>query len=432
MNDLLTGPIWPGPWTSMPGHSDARRNARLRSLVRHATAHCEYYRNLFDANGLTASDIRGADDLPRIPFLPRSQVRSDVDKLLVRGTDPSRCRVVSTNGTTGEPTRIISSLYEAWFQHALWVTGYMRCGVRPTHRQAKFMMGRNIPRTRHFFQSAGFFRREYMSVSESTAAKIEWLRTMRPDALFSWGSVLNEIALYLEQQGEALYIPRIISSSDAVLREKVATRLGGEVFDIYGATESGPIGWPCTDGEGFHIDPRWILVEILDDQGAPAQQGNIACTVLWRRTMPLIRYALGDLGAWELSPCHCGCRWPRIKSFLGRQADLLALPPGALMSTGFVVEMMHAAPGYLQYQLVQESPSENHLFIVPGPGYDRKCEASVRTRFLAKTGPGCRLHIKLVQSIYRPPNEKYRAICTVETLARMRSRGVDTEKIIRQ
>jgi len=421
-----------GPWPDESGHSENRRHQRLHALVRHAVGQCPYYRNLFKELSLIPEDIRTTEDLNKLPMLTRDTIRTQAQDLVPGGIKLDQCRLERTNGTTGEPTKIYNSAFEVWFQHALWITGYMRCGMKPWHRQAKFMMGNSIPARKKWFQRMGVFRREYMSVSESPAAKFEWLKNYKPDVLFTWGSVLNEISLCLERSGEKLNIPLIITSSDTVLRDQVVRRINGRLLDIYGATETGPIAWPCLDGDGYHIDPRWVLVEIVNERGEAARHGQIICTPLWRRTMPLIRYQLDDIGEWETKPCGCDCPWPKMKALIGRQSDLFTLPSGEQVTTGFAAEAIRLIAGIRQYQLIQKSRSENFLYIVPDPDFDPASIGALQHKFAEKfKAPDC-LNIKLVSSLYRPPDEKFRPIFTLMGVDRMRKKGSDVDKLIYQ
>lgn len=271
-----------------------------------------------------------------------------------------------------------------------------------------------------------------MGVSESPAAKISWLRDYRPDVLFTWGSVLNEMALCLEKSGEKLDIPLIITSSDTVLRDHVSSHIGGRLLDVYGATETGPLAWPCLDHDGYHLDPRWVMVEILDEQGEPADRGQLVCTVLWRRTMPLIRYQLDDIGEWETSTCGCGCRWPKIKKLIGRQSDLFTLPSGEQVTTGFVAEILRPVRGIAQFQLVQKSPVENLMFIVPTEEFSPDGLSAIQHAFAKKFGIPNALSIKLVTILHRPPDEKFRSIYTLMGVERMRRKGIDVEPLFNQ
>jgi len=421
-----------GPWPDEFDHPDYHRNQRLQAFVTHAATQCPYYRELFRQKSLKPSDISVPKDLKILPLLTRSTVRTRAQELITQGTNIQTCRVEKTNGTLGEPTKIYNTPFEVWFQHALWITGYMRCGMKPWHRQAKFMMGSSIPPGKKWFQHLGLFRRAYMSVAESPSTKIQWLKEYKPDVLFTWGSVLNEISLCLERSGDELHIPLIITSSDGVLREQVVSRIKGRLLDIYGATETGPIAWPCLDENGFHIDPRWVIVEIVNENDEPAERGQVVCTPLWRRTMPLIRYQLDDICEWDFEPCRCGCKWPKIKSLIGRQSDLFTLPSGENVTTGFSADVIRSIPGIVQYQLIQKSLLENFMFIVPGPEFNPESIGVMLQRFSEKFQKSGCLHIKLVSSLYRPPNEKFRAVFTLMGVDRMRKKGIDVDKLFTQ
>lgn len=417
MHAHLLAAALPGPGASR-SRQLATQQRRLRALLQSA-ADVPHYR------GLPLADIRTAEDLPRLPVLDKATLRARLPDLLRVGAHADALRYERTNGTTGEPLRFPATAAELRFKHALWFAGYQRCGLRPWHRQAKFMIAGSIPTKRWAFQRLGLFRRNYASVSAPTAEKIAWLRACQPDALFAWGSVLTEIALKLADLGDHLDIPVIISSSDALQREHVEPRLRGRLSDLYGAMETGPLGWPCPTHGGYHVDDRWVVVELLDDADRPASHGRVVCTVLWRRTVPLLRYDLGDLATWAREPCSCGSLQPRLAHLDGRQPDLLVLANGERFTASVVAATLRSVAGIRQFQLVQLSRTEALLRIVPGPEYDGAATANVEERLRQQFGGVLAVRARLVDHVHRPREEKLSSVVTLERLERMRARGVD-------
>ncbi len=413
-------------WPNEVAHWRALRDARIRKAVE-AAAGCPYYQELFHARGIRPADIRTAADLQQIPPLKREHVRARGADMVRTGVPLSRCRQLKTSGTTGEPTLIYASAAEVACQHGLWFSGYMRAGMRPWHRQAKYMIASYIPENPHLFQRIGLFRRAYQSASTPTREKLDWLRQIQPDVLFTWGSILNELWHLLDREQKHLTIPLIITSSDQVQREQVAHRIKGRIVDVYGAVETGPIAWGCADGEGYHVDPRWVQVEVVDDQGQPAQKGHVLCTPTWRRTMPLIRYQLGDLAEWAETPCGCGNPLPRIRALVGRQGELLSLPHGARLPASVLGEAIRPIAGLTAFQFVQRSEHEGVLYLVPGPDVPADAEARVRAFFDRRFGPDVTVHIRWVDVLYRPPSEKFRSVYTLTAIERLRRKGVDVE-----
>lgn len=361
----------------------------------------------------------------RLPVISKAVLRERMADFLPPGGLPADITHEKTNGSTGEPLRVPSTRAELRCKHGQWFRGYVRCGLRPWHLQAKLMIGSSIPAKRWPFQRLGIFRRAYFPVSEPTQAKIDWLRATKPGALFAWGSVLTEIGMKLEDLGETLDIPVIISSSDALQRERVEGRIRGRLSDVYGAMETGPLGWPCATRGGFHVDPRWNFVELLDEQGQPAAAGRVVCTVYWRTTLPLIRYDLGDLARWDETPCGCGNPHPRLAGLDGRQPDLLCLGNGERFTTGVIAASLRALDGVRQFQLVQTARERAILRLVVSEAYTEATDAEIQRRLRAQFSGALAVEIRRTAAVYRPSEEKLSSVVTLERLERMQRRGID-------
>lgn len=401
------------------------RDRRLRELIGHAWQHSAHYRRAMEAAGVAPEKISTADDLAAMPLLQKQMLRASLRDVVDRRTDLTACVNERTNGTTGEPLVIPSTQEERSFKHGLWFAAYMKCGLRPWHREAKFVIPPGPSGIQWAFQRFGIFRRNYLSVAVPTEKKIAWLREQKPDALFSWGVVLNEISMELERTGESLHVPLIFSSSDTVFQDLVAPRISGKLIDIYGAMESGPLARPCPLGHGYHVDTRWNIVEILDAENRPAASGRIIVTALWRRTTPLIRYELGDLGSWATGPCACGNPMPLLSSLNGRSPDLLELAGGGRLSSGAVTAQFRAVPGIRQFQLVQSAPAEVLVHIIPTPQFPKNAVEQIRWTIEREFAGKLRVQIHIATSIYRPAAEKVCSLITMDRLEKMKARGID-------
>ncbi len=418
-----------GAWPDTEAAQERVAGRALDVLLRTA-AERPYYREMLAAAGVRPADLRSPRDLERLPVLSRAMVIARAADLMGRAPRPGLDRVERTNGTTGEPLVLHAAPAELRHKHMLWFGGYLRHGLRPWHRQAKMMMGASIPRTGWGFQKAGLFRRQYLAVAEPTAVKVEWLRTVRPDALFAWGSVLTEMALHLEDRDESFPIPLVVSSSEAVQAPVVRRRLALRLIDVYGAMETGPLAWACPAGGGYHLDSRGAWVELLDDAGRPARQGRVVCTVWWRRTVPLIRYDLGDLAVWGEGPCACGWRGRWFRSLEGRVVELLELPSGARVTLGVVGSSLRGLDGIRQYQMVQITPSDLRLRLRVGPEFSPAIRREAETRLRSHLDDSISLRVDVVDSIYRPPEGKLPPVVTFGRISAMRAQGLNPERLL--
>ncbi len=410
----------------------ALRDARLHRAVVEAAMHCPFYREWFRSHEIVPTEIRSAADALQLPVLTRGRVRAEGLRMVRDDVPVDTCSQEMTSGTTGEPTTLYTRSSELRVQHALWLSGYLRAGLRPWHRQAKFIMAHKMPAKPRPYQRLGVLRRAYFPTAAPTVEKLHWLRRLRPDALFSWGSILSELANQLEQEQAELNIPLIFSTSDKLQREHVAARIKGRLLDVYGSIETGPVAWGCGVGEGYHIDPRWAHVELVDADGQSARRGAVVCTPLWRRVMPLIRYQLGDIAEWADTPCPCGNPLPRIRALIGRHGELLSLPNGICLSANVVAEAVWQGPGIQAFQFAQRSETESILFLVPGPGIPSNAVARVRELLTPRLASPVQVQIKCVPALYRAPDAKFRATYPLAMIERLRCAGVDVERILSQ
>ena len=116
-------------------------------------------------------------------------------------------------------------------------------------------------------------------------------------------------------------------------REFLEETFGGKVFNRYGCREISLLASECERHTGMHVNSDAVIVEIEPVAGMPENVGRVLVTDLLNRSMPLIRYEIGDFASWVDGPaCPCGRSLPRIAQIEGRSTDFLRLPDGTLIS----------------------------------------------------------------------------------------------------
>jgi len=402
----------------------------LRRLAGYAYRHVPFYRDAFERCGLRPDDVRSARDLSRLPVIGTDVPRARLPEMVSREVNLDRCLRRITAGTTGTPLFCPWTRLEMWLDRMRWTQGYLRHGLRPWHAQAKIGIPPLLDRRPAWFQKLGLFRRRYLSLLEPAPAKVSWLRETKPDALFTWASCLDEISRCLEREGASLFIPIVFSASDTLwpdTRRRVQERLGARVTETYGSVETGPVAWECPAGGGFHVDSHEVIVEILDEhEDRPARRGRLVCTPLWRFTMPLFRYALGDLAEWDDRPCPCGSPLPVLRNLEGRVYDLIQWPPGGgWMLAAPLLRPAYETPEIRQFQLVQEAPDRFLLRVVVHPAFNVDTERRLLAYYRAQYGDRMQVRICKVSRIRQPPEVKATTVVTLQRLEQIRNRGGD-------
>lgn len=404
------------------------QSKRLCRLIDYCFRYSPYYRRELSRNGFDHLSNCTAADLVRLPILTKQIVMDQMADMLSSQVNPERCRRRHTSGTSGIDITLPEIPFETFVTNMQWSKLYMRSGMRPWHRQTKITTLSRFGYQKYFIQGLGLFRRDYINSTDSPAEKIAKLKKNKPDALVCWATMLEEITRQLEDTDSYLDIPLVFSTANMLwpgVRRRTSERLRANVFDVYGAVETGPIAWECAQHNGYHVQGDQVVVELLDDQDKPASRGRMVCTVLWRRTLPLIRYAVGDSAEWADTPCPCGSPYPLLKSLDGRVTDLVRLPDGTHINSVTLRHAIIGKPGVEQYQLVQESPTRFRLRIVRNDRYTDKVGDSIADEFRNQFGGMLEITIVVVARIRMPPEIKFTPMVTLERMVEMKSRGVD-------
>jgi phenylacetate-CoA ligase len=154
------------------------------------------------------------------------------------------------------------------------------------------------------------------------------------------------------------------------LKQRLQGRYHAPVIDWYSLVETGPIGYICPRGEGYHLLPHDLHVEALRPDGSPAspgQRGEIAVTGGRNLFAPLLRYRTGDFGRIDLTPCPCGDPMPRLLDLEGRDPVLFRSSDGTPVSTVDLSRLLREFP-LLLHEFHQASDRSCELVARPLPG----------------------------------------------------------------
>jgi phenylacetate-CoA ligase len=150
------------------------------------------------------------------------------------------------------------------------------------------------------------------------------------------------------------------------LKQRLSEKYKAPVIDWYSMVETGPIGYACPHGFGYHLLPHDIHLEVLQADGTPCaagQRGEITVTGGRNVFAPLLRYRTGDFGRVDYDPCPCGDPMPRLMELEGRAPVLIRSSDGTPVST---VDLS---------RLLREHPLLLHEFVQHA---DRSCELVAR------------------------------------------------------
>jgi phenylacetate-CoA ligase len=217
---------------------------------------------------------------------------------------------------------------------------------------------------------------------------------------------------------------------DAEMRATIARVFRAPVFNRYGANELGDVGCECAEHSGLHLSPLTHHVEVLRGDGQPCEPGEvgrIVVTPLFNRTMPLIRYDIGDRGAWEPSSCACGRSLPALREISGRVVDSFVRADGSVVDALYIQACCRLPQWIERFQVIQLSPTQVHVKVVDehraaDPPMTRTPDlAAVSAHIRRAMGDGCEVSFEFVDDIPRSASGKYRL--TLSQMAHTRTEG---------
>jgi phenylacetate-CoA ligase len=266
--------------------------------------------------------------------------------------------------------------------------------------------------------------------AEQMFAYVNQINAFKPVQILAYAESIYELSRFIERKGLRVHCPRSIMTSagtlDQSMRGKIEQVFKTPVFNRYGSREVGDIACECSHHKGLHISPFTHYVEILRQDGTrsqPGEIGEIVITILTNYAMPLIRYRIGDMGAWADEACTCGRSWPILREVTGRVTDNFITRDGTITYGAFFRHLLFYKDWIKKYQIIQEAYDHIRILIVPNEIIDKSQEfysdeiREITEKIRHVMGPGCRVEFETVTDIAPTNSGKYRY--TISRVARM-------------
>jgi phenylacetate-CoA ligase len=242
---------------------------------------------------------------------------------------------------------------------------------------------------------------------------IDWLIARRPAYLSSGSWTLGPMARRVQAHGLTLRFDGIVAKTTMVSDETRALCLevfGTRLADQYGADEIGHIAGECPSCGEYHVSAEAVLVEIVDDAGAPCaagETGRVILTSLYNYAMPFIRYEIGDLATVGTAPRPCHIKLPTLARIAGRYRNTYARPDGRVVYPAVQFGRLRDHLSFTQAQLVQTDYGQLELRYVPGDAARDADLAGIEAYLRTAVDADLQVRVVAVDAIPRHPSGKF-------------------------
>ena len=343
----------------------AMQNEKLVKQVKRVYENVPYYRDLMDKKGVTPDDIKSIDDLHKLPFLTKADLR-DAYPYGLLGTDLKNCvRIQSTSGTTGR--RVVAfytqkdvDLWEECCARAIVAAGGTNEDVcQVAYGYGLFTGGPGLNGGSH---KVGCLTLPMSS--GNTERQIQFMTDLHATILCctpSYAAYIGETVKEMGLTPDDLDLKAGIFGAEPwteEMRRDIEKSLGIKAYDIYGLTETtGPgVSFECEEQTGMHINEDHFLAEIIDpDTGEvlpEGSKGELVFTNLDKEGFPLLRYRTRDICVLSRKKCSCGRTLIKMSKPMGRSDDML------------IIRGVNVFPSQIETVLLKEGYSVNYLIEV--------------------------------------------------------------------
>ena len=355
----------------------AWQNERLLKQVKHVWENVPYYRQKMEEKGVTPDDIKSVDDLHKLPFLTKADLR-DAYPYGLLGMPLSDCvRIHSTSGTTGRRvvafyTQHDNDLWDDCCARAIVAAG----GTKEDVIQVAYGYGLF---TGGFGLHGGASKVGCLTLpmsSGNTDRQLQFMTDLEATILCCTPSYAEYLSESIHEQGlrDKIKLKAGIFGAEAwseEMRHDIENGLGIKAYDIYGLTETtGPgVAYECSEQTGMHINEDHFLAEIIDPETGEVlpegEKGELVFTALTKEAFPLLRYRTRDICVLSRKKCSCGRTHVKMSKPMGRSDDML------------IVKGVNVFPSQIETVLLEQGYTPNYQIIVDRINHSDKLEVLV-------------------------------------------------------
>ena len=340
------------------------QSERLVKQVKHVWDNVPFYRKRMEEAGLTPDDIKSVDDLHKLPFITKDDLRDCYPTGLVAKPLSECVRIQSTSGTTGK--RVVAfytqhdiDLWEDCCARAIVAAGGTNEDVcQVSYGYGLFTGGSGLNGGSH---KVGCLTLPMSS--GNTERQIQFMTDLGSTIICCTPSYAAYLAESINERGvkDQIKLKAGIFGAEAwteEMRHDIENQLGIKAYDIYGLTEiSGPgVSFECEEQKGMHVNEDHFIAEVINPKTGEVlpdgEKGELVFSCITKEAFPLLRYRTRDICILSHEKCSCGRTHVRMTKPLGRSDDML------------IVKGVNVFPSQIETVLLNKGYPANYQIIV--------------------------------------------------------------------
>lgn len=341
------------------------QSEKLVKQVKYVYDNVKYYRDLMDKKGVKPEDIKGLEDLHKLPLISKNDLREAYPYGLLAKDLKDCVRIHSTSGTTGK--RVVAfytqhdiDLWDDCCARAIVAAGGSDEDVcHIAYGFGLFTGGAGL--------NGGSHKLGCLTLpmsSGNTDRQIQFMMDLKSTILCCTPSYAAYIGETLKEKGykpEDNHLKAGIFGAEAwteEMRRDIEKNLGIKAYDIYGLTEtSGPgVAFECEEQNGMHINEDHFIAEIIDpdtEEVLPlGSKGELVFTAIDKEAFPLLRYRTRDICVLSREKCSCGRTFVKMCKPMGRSDDMM------------IIKGVNVFPSQIEAVLLNEGYAPNYQIVV--------------------------------------------------------------------
>ena len=391
---------------------------KLFAFVNFAARESAYYKQIFAKLGIR--EITTLEQFFQLPVQSKEDLRSNIEAVYTIGK--KQAILSKTGGTTGKSLEVRFTYDDMQNRFAMldfFRFGYgYKLGSKVAWFSGKSLLTEKDTVKNRYWKYDWLYRIRYYStfhINANTARYyIDDLNKLKPLYAVGFPSSMYEIAKWgLANNYHLSYRMRaVFPTAETVMpheRETIETFFGGSVVNQYASSEGAPFIIECEHGK-LHMELLTGYFEVLDENGQPADEGELVLTSFTTHGTPLIRYAIKDKIKLSADTCSCGNHNPVVESIQGRINDFVYSEERGKINLGNISNCVKYVKGVVKFQIIQNTVDHIQLKIVRDSTFTDKDEKMFLQELKERLGNRMKIDVTYVKEIPREASGKYRIV----------------------